>query len=107
MNEYIIAACNWYKDLPLMYDGIPKEQYLPKGCNQGVTFSGQRHLHCLRTMNVLTGKKQHEAGEEIQGFLTNKNRFVDRTEAMSIAINAKQIIEGKYSNTELYSEDLW
>jgi hypothetical protein len=40
----------------------------------------------------------------VQGFLTNKNRFVDRQEAGIIALKAKQI------DTEtqmLYSEDLY
>lgn len=55
----------------------------------------------------MTGKKQCEVGEEIQGFLTNKNRFVDREEAAKIALAAQQIDCLQYSKTKLYSEDLY
>ena len=57
----------------------------------------------------MTGLKQHEAGEEIQGFLTSENRFVDRKEAMTIQkaagkLNTKgQPLDGQI----LFSEDLY
>ena len=47
-----------------------------------------------------------EAGESIQGFLTNKNRFVDREEGMKIAIDANQLISNTTSKI-LFSEDLY
>ena len=49
----------------------------------------------------------HKAGESIQGFLTSKNRFVDRKEGAKIALEAKQIKELKFSKTDLYSEDIY
>jgi hypothetical protein len=41
---------------------------------------------------------------EEQGFLTSKNRFVDRQEAGKIAFSAKQT---KKLINKLHSEDLW
>lgn len=41
---------------------------------------------------------------EVQGFITSKNRFVDRAEAAALAYSAGQIPEPKQ---ELYSEDLY
>jgi len=48
-------------------------------------------------------------GEEVQGFLTNKNRFVDRKEGMKIAISAKQFngVLDKSNYTTLYSEHIY
>ena len=44
----------------------------------------------------------------IQGFLTNKDRFVDRYEAKEIAIAANQlIVPEEETYTELFSEDVW
>jgi hypothetical protein len=45
-----------------------------------------------------------ESGKEIQGFLTSKNRFVDREEGGRIAFNAGQTVELKKT---LYSEDIY
>ena len=56
-------------------------------------------------MVSITGLPQHKAGEEVQGFLTNKNRFVDRKEGLKIAQNAHQVITDQ--SIQLYSEDLY
>jgi hypothetical protein len=45
-----------------------------------------------------------ESGKEIQGFLTSKNRFVDREEGGRIAFNAGQTDKLKQT---LYSEDIY
>lgn len=42
--------------------------------------------------------------EDVQGFVTNSGRFVDRFEAVGIAVKAGQIAGHKY---KLYSEDVW
>lgn len=57
-------------------------------------------------MSAITGKRECEAGESIQGFLTTKNRFVDRFEGAKIALESGQIEKLNYGN-RLYSEDLW
>lgn len=102
--ERIICAANWYKDLEFNLDkGIPKEQYLPINCDRGIVFSGHRHLQCQRQMNYVTGKRACET-DEVQGFLTSKNRFVTREEAAEIADDANQLI---YYTNKLFSEDLY
>ena len=59
-------------------------------------------------MVAITGKRscESEVGENAQGFLTNKNRFVDREEGMKIAIAAGQVDE-TYHKRDLFSEDLY
>ena len=105
--EKILCAAIWYKELPLVIDRIPGELLRPLNCNSGIVFCGHRHPQCLYQMVVMTGKAQHEAGEEVQGFLTNKNRFVDRKEGAQIALACGQIEKLNFSSTMLYSEDLY
>ena len=80
----------------------------PINCDRGLVFCGHRHAHCMYTMVSITGIRsvESEVGDYIQGFLTSKNRFVDRQEAMIIAEAADQIISYTQSDT-LYSEDLY
>ena len=103
MNEYILCSAIWYKEIPLkrVMDGV-----LPKNCDRGLVVTGHRHGQCMWTMSSLTGLRsvEEEVGEYIQGFLTNKNRFVDREEGAIIAFDAKQITEEKKT---LFSEDLY
>lgn len=104
-REYILCAAIWYKDLPLKRpDVLEPRGFSPYNIDRGIVFCGWRHPNCLYQMVAITGLMQHEAGEEIQGFLTNTNRFVDRKEAGEIAFKAGQI--DKESNC-LYSEDLY
>lgn len=106
MKEYILCAAIWYKEIPLkkVIDGV-----LPKNCDRGLVVLGHRHGQCMWTMGSLTGLRsvtnaEDGVGEYEQGFLTNKNRFVDREEAAIIAFDANQIDEKKQT---LYSEDLY
>lgn len=104
IKEKIICSAIWYKDLEVKKE-LPIETFLPKNCDRGVVFCGFRHGQCLYSMVSIYGLRQCEAGEEIQGFLTNKNRFVDRTEGAIIFIeNGGKL---KYSTDWLYSEDLY
>jgi hypothetical protein len=98
--EKIICSAIWYKDL-----NTPR--FNPINIKMGIVFCGHRHPHCLHQMIAMTGKRQCEAGDEVQGFLTNKNRFVDREEGAKIALSSKQIEKLKYSKRLLYSEDLY
>ena len=108
-KEYILCAAVWYKDFQVTMkpDKMPLLSYAPKNVDKGIVFCGQRHHQCIYQMVVITGKAQHEMGEEVQGFLTNINRFVDREEAYKIAIESGQIKEGKYHDNRLFSEDLY
>lgn len=42
-----------------------------------------------------------------QGFVTDMGRFVDRTEALQIALAAGQVIRRTGSGNILFSEDVW
>lgn len=105
-GEYILCAAIWYKDIPLkkVIQGV-----LPKNCDRGLVVTGHRHGQCMWTVGCLTGLRsvtnaEDGVGEYVQGFLTNKNRFVDREEGAIIAFDAGQILEEKLT---LYSEDLY
>lgn len=104
-DEYILCAAIWYKELPIKDDSwLRLRGVSPYNVDRGIVFCGWRHTCCIAQMNAMTSLRQCEAGEEIQGFLTSKNRFVDRKEASKIAYKSKQI--GKELKT-LYSEDLY
>lgn len=64
----------------------------------------EHHKHYA--MVAVTGLRSvpAEVGEYVQGFLTNKNRFVDRKEAAQIALKCNQISEPKRI---LFSEDVY
>lgn len=105
--EYILCAAIWYKSLPLKREDFPTSHLRPTNVDRGIVFCGHRHLQCLYQMIAMTGLKQHEAGEEIQGFLTNENRFVGRREARRIAYAANQLSGNDSEEGPLYSEDLY
>ena len=107
IHEKILCSAIWYKDLPMIRAEI-LNGFRPRNIDVGIVFSGYRHPHCLYQMVAVTGLRSCEAGEHEEGFLTNKNRFVDRKEAMQIAIAANQLIkrDGQNNHT-LYSEDLY
>jgi len=104
-REYIICSAIWYSELPMVKPEILND-FRPKNIDKGIVFSGFRHVHCLYQMVAVSGLRQCEAGDEVQGFLTSKNRFVDRTEGAAIALKSGQITALKYGNL-LYSEDLY
>ncbi|QHJ74017.1 putative polynucleotide kinase [Acinetobacter phage vB_AbaM_Lazarus] len=57
------------------------------------------------------GDRTYEMPEQIQGFVTNHFRFVDRNEAWHIAVEQKQIVRrvggDKSNGGTLYSENLY
>lgn len=101
MNEYakqfsedcerILCAAIWYKDLP-------NQRIMLTNQDKGVIIAGFRHGHC---MDIIA---DDGVGETVQGFITNRNRFVDRKEAAKIAFEAKQVRE---LHDILYSECLY
>jgi hypothetical protein len=105
MEEKIICAAIWYKDLPL-------QNMLPTNIAQGLVVCGHRHGHCIDIVKTLSGLRTVKnapdgVGETVQGFLTNTNRFVDRKEAYQIANKAGQIISEPYNDRVLFSEDIY
>lgn len=98
MKEYILCAAIWFDDGKLYY-------YQPKNIETGLVLCGYRHGNIFQQIGGLVGERQ-KLGiyEKEQGFLTSKNRFVDREEAAIVAFEAKQI---QKKTITLYSEDLY
>ena len=111
MNEYILCAAIWYKDLPMVKPEILDNRgFRPYNVDKGVVICGWRHGNCIYQMVSITGLRSipEEAGEEEQGFLTNTNRFVDRLEAANIATENGQVEKDLINpNVGLFSEDLY
>ena len=105
--ERIICAAVWYKEIPIKKE-IPFESTNPKNCPTGLVFSGHRHGQCIYTKCAVTGLRDAESGENEQGFLTSKNRFVSREEALVIALRENQVLDkNEIRGDKLYSEDLY
>ncbi len=106
-KEYILCASIWYKELPLVRPELLEPRgFRPYNVDRGIVISGWRHVNCLYQMASITGLRDipEQVGDSIQGFLTNKNRFVGREEGTQIAFDAGQI---KQHVISLYSEDLY
>ena len=108
--EKVICSAIWYKELPLVKPEVLELRgFRPINVDKGIVFCGLRHPHCMYQMIAITGKRSviKEVGEYVQGFLTNKNRFVDRKEGAKIALASGQIEKLNYSSKDLFSEDLY
>jgi hypothetical protein len=104
--EKLVCAANWYLDFPVIKDDITSIGFVrPINCDRGIVFCGLRHHNCMYAAIAITGKYQHELGEEIQGFITTKNRFVDREEGALLWLASGGTLE--YSDKRLFSEDLY
>jgi hypothetical protein len=95
--EYIICAAIWYDHLlGAEYDHQPTNVY------SGFVICGHRHHNCISIRSLIGPDRDH-----VQGFLTNENRFVNR----SIALAANQIKPESLVDAELkrklYSEHLY
>lgn len=83
----------------------------------GKVWRGHRHPHAMAAMHdalswTMTRKQMTEARvDRDQGFITSRNRYVDRKEAMLIQLAAgipsADSEDGKYGHEELFSEDLY
>lgn len=98
-EEHILCAAIWYKEV------TPRATNRPINTPGGVVLCGFRHGDVISQVLPLIEKRQFELGEHIQGFITSKNRFVDREEGAKIFIDCGGVL--KYSETKLYSEDLY
>lgn len=100
--EYIICAAIWFKD-------DKKHEHQPKNVEIGFVICARRHHNVFATVSAMKADslfdKMSEAKKNaVQGFVTSKDRFVDRKEGGEIAFSAKQI--QKPTNC-LFSEDLY
>jgi hypothetical protein len=109
--ERIICSAIWYKELPLKRPEVLQNRGIaPYNVDRGVVFCGWRHPNCMYQMVAITGLRsvESEVGEYVQGFLTNKNRFVDRKDGAEIALKENQIINmDRFNPNMLFSEDLY
>jgi len=70
--------------------------------NNPLVYCGLRHANVLWQSKLVSRDPDH------QGFLTSKGRFVDRKEALKIALENDQVIDRTQIRGEnLYSEDLY
>lgn len=112
-KERILCASIWFPDKKY------KVSHRPKNIEYGIVFSGLGHAHCISQAaatlypNFREGNKEHNQTRiqfnrnRVDGFLTSKNRFVERKEGAEIALGCGQIDKLRYSDTLLYSEDLY
>ncbi len=96
-SPYITCSAIWFND-------GKKHDHQPFNIETGFVICGHRHHNCYMTAYILNGNKRIKKLEEIQGFMTSENNFVDRKEGGLIAFKSGQIPELK---TRLYSEDLY
>jgi hypothetical protein len=99
-SEYITCSAIWYKDLLT-------SSFRPKNVDKGVVVCGHRHHNCIDIMKTIGGLRSVIIGEMTEGFLTSDNRFVDRMEAMEIAVSQNQVTQLHNPKIGLFSEDLY
>jgi len=69
-------------------------------------YTGKRHGDVFYRMYL--DKIDYDKASAIQGFMTSKDRFVDRFEGLRIAKSADQYHDtDSYPQDQLYSEDIW
>lgn len=80
----------------------------------GKVYFGHRHCHCFEASNGelswTMNREQITKVKRTQGFVTSLKRFVNREEAMLIALKNNQVktlLPNERPNKELYSEDLY
>lgn len=66
-----------------------------------------RHMDVMIHMVDNLGYQRPIKQENLQGFVTEDDVFLDRVQAHRVASQAKQILPGRGARRELYSEDLW
>lgn len=84
----------------------------PSGIEEGFVVSGYRHGDCKKFIAGILGfySKSEDSNYVVDGFLTSHNRFVDRKEALKIALSQDQIKDTKLIDMDmgvLTSENLY
>lgn len=109
MKEYILCSAVWFDNFPLEDEAVLRIRgFSPYNVDRGIVFCGWRHANCIYQAVAITGKSSHKLGEVEQGFLTSKNRFVGREEALEIALRENQVIDlSDVRGDRLFSENLY
>jgi len=96
VSTYIICSA-------IHFLNTKKYLHQPKNIDTGIVIAGRRHHNVFTNMAAL-GIDWKQFDKQIQGFLTNDDRFVNREEGGRIAYEAKQIDK---PTKRLFSEDLY
>ena len=103
-KEYILCSAIYFND-------GKKHIHQPNNIDTGFVVCGRRHHNCFASFKAmgLTKPERIERIDEVQGFLTNTDRFIGREEALELTRGNGQILESRdYEGKKwLYSEDLW
>ena len=94
-EEYIICSA-------IHFDDGKEHVHQPKNITKGFVVSGRRHHNCYTTLQSIGKSLGYEeekvvrkvltlVNREVQGFITNTDRFVDRKEGWEIALKARQV----------------
>ena len=78
----------------------------------GKVFYGHRHDQCINSLNSelswTMNRQQIAQVKKVQGFVTTSGRFVNRRDALIIALENNQVLDKReIRGDELYSEDLY
>lgn len=92
-REYIMCSTIYFND-------GNDYNYKPYNIDKGLVYCGWRHPCILETM------PQEHRKNNIQGFLTNKNRFLNRKDALELVKTNGQLKDNILGGV-LTSEDLW
>lgn len=96
--EYVMCAANWIND------GI-EYPFQPFNIDLGLVYCGWRHP-CIFQQYSERFPQETFGKSETQGFLTNKNRFLTRKEALELVKENGQLKQPLIGGM-LTSEDLW
>lgn len=101
--EYVMCAANYYDD------GV-HYRFQPFNINTGYVICGWRHANAgysyLAAANEFGDSHIKSWDHCVQGFLTTKNRFLNRAEALELVKSTGQLTKPIIGG-ELTSEDLW
>lgn len=98
------------------FDDGKEYPHQPKNITTGVVLCGFRHGCIFAQLNFASQGSlksvadRHMSGvwEKSQGFITNTNRYVEREEALQIALAANQVLDiNEVRGDRLHSEDLY
>jgi hypothetical protein len=96
--ELIMCAANHHND------GVDY-QFKPYNIDKGFVISGWRHPNCGEIYSAMNPDNPYW-GDCVEGFLTTKNRFLNRKEALKLVQSNGQLTKNLLGSV-LTSEDLW
>jgi hypothetical protein len=104
--ERILCSAIWFKPKT---DEDVDFGHQPKNVDGGFVVCGVSPHNCFSVVKSLfsdISKFKEKYKEVAQGFVTSDNRFIDRIEAVDVALKSGQIKE-RGNRMKLFSEDLW